>query len=335
MRTHSQKITPEKLKQNHPEITVVLGGYGTAIFKEPFEISKKLKEHADFISFGEGLSFMNSLICDKWNIKNASELKQDLLPSKNSFFRTRIELFKQIILVNGLGCVYGCSFCATSGQFNRKYVSLFSGEALFKCLQEQNKKYPKVQSAIIYDEDFLLDKKKVLEFKKHFEQSDLKKQAILLTVFASVKSIQNYTIEELIACGIGTIFIGVESFNDDVVSSEGLTKRTGEIEDLFLQLHSNGINTLGSLIIGWDSQTGEVAKADSQKFIEINPTFYQVVPLHAVPGTKLWEDMKLQDRIPHNYTIVQDGINDFNFNLQNFSYTWALDLISATYKGLV
>ncbi len=194
-----------------------------------------------------------------------------------------------------------------------------SPEYPFNSLLEQRKKYPKIQSAIIYDEDFLLDKAKVLEFMDCFEKSELLRQSILLTVFASIKSILKYSLEELIACGIGTIFIGVESLSDDVLLKEGLTKRTGEVEALFEKLHANGINTLGSLIIGWDSQTAEIAEADSQRFIAMNPTFYQVVPLHGVPGTKLWEDMKREGRISSDYKVELDGISDFNFELKNFS----------------
>lgn len=323
------------LKQNHPTIEIVLGGYGTAIFKESFETSDKLKETVHHICYGEGLVFLNSIISRKWNIDNKNEIRQDLLPSRNNFFRTRIELFKQIILVSGLGCVYGCSFCATSSQFNKRYISLFTGKQLFKSLLEQRKKYPKIQSAIIYDEDFLLDKAKVLEFMDCFEKSELLRQSILLTVFASIKSILKYSLEELIACGIGTIFIGVESLSDEVLLKEGLTKRTGEVEALFEKLHANGINTLGSLIIGWDSQTAEIAEADSQRFIAMNPTFYQVVPLHGVPGTKLWEDMKREGRISSDYKVELDGISDFNFELKNFSHVNARKLIFKTYSGLV
>jgi len=82
---------------------------------------------------------------------------------------------------------------------------------------------------------------------------------------------------------------------------------------VFKRLHDNGINTLGSLIIGWDSQTKEIAKADSERFIALNPTFYQVVPLHLIPGTALWEQMKQSNRIPENYQFECDGISKFNF----------------------
>lgn len=325
----------EWLKINYPKIEIVLGGYGTAIFKESFETSDKLKNIVNHICYGEGLSFMNSIISAKWKIENHHALKQDLLPAKNSFFRTRIELFKQIVIVGGLGCTYGCSFCSTSSQFNKKHISLFTGKELLNSLELQCQKYPKIKSAIIYEEDFLLNKAQVLDFIKHFKKSKLSKRPFLLTIFASTKSILNYSMQELIECGIGTIFIGVESLSEDVLLKENLTKRKGEIESVFKQLHNHGINTLGSLVIGWDSQTSEIAKADSERFISMNPTFYQVVPLHVVPGTKLWENMKTEGRISSNYKVELDGITELNFETKSFSHSDAYKLIFSTYSGLV
>ncbi len=323
------------LKLSHPSIEIILGGYGTAIFKESFEISNELKNLVDYICYGEGLSFMKTIISKKWSISTHFPLKQDLIPAKNSFFRTHIELFKQIVLVGGLGCTTGCSFCATSGQFNQQYIPLFTGKELFKSLLEQSKKYPKIQSAIIYQEDFLLNRPQVLEFIECFKSSELRGRPFLLTIFASIKSIVNFKIDELIECGIGTIFIGVESLSEDVILKEGLTKRKGEIHVIIEQLHNYGINTLGSLVIGWDSQTEEIAQADSQKFISLNPTFYQVIPLHLVPGTKLWETMKKEGRISDDYKVELDGITEFNFEAKNYSHSDARDLVFTTYSELV
>ncbi len=325
----------EWLKANHPSVEIVVGGYGTAIFTESYPISDRLKNLVDHICTGEGLSFMNALVSKKWGIENQQPLRQNLLPSTNSFFRTRVELFKQIIVVSGLGCVYGCSFCATSSQFNKRYIPLFNSKDLVDCLIEQSNLHPTVQSAIIYEEDFLLNRTKALEFMQHFRQSILAERTFLLTVFASAHSVSKYTTEELIACGIGTIFIGVESLCEEVIDQEGLAKRKSDIELVFKRLHNAGINTLGSLIIGWDSQTKQTAKADSEQFIALNPTFYQVIPLHPIPGTALWEQMKQSNRIPENYQFESDGISHFNFESQSFPHEEAIDLVSDTYNGLV
>ena len=325
----------EWVKQTYPDIEIVLGGYGTAVFKESFKTSDRLKELADHICYGEGLNYLNTIILNKWQIKNDKLLKQDLLPAVNSFFRTPIEIFKQIILVGGLGCVYGCSFCATSSQFNQHYIPLFTGKQLFDSLWAQTQKHPGIQSAIIYEEDFLNNRKQVLEFIENFKNSELHQRPFLITVFASVKSILNYTIEELMECGIGTIFIGVESLSDEVLLEEGLPKRKGEISSLFEKLHNHGINTLGSLVIGWDSQTETIAKADADNFVALNPTFYQVIPLHVVPGTKLWDKMKQEGRIAMDYQVELDGITEFNFETRSFSHEKALKLVFSTYSGLV
>ena len=325
----------EWLKKNHPNIEIIVGGYGTAIFKESIETSDKLKSLVDHICYGEGLSFMNSIIATKWNIKGKSSLQQNLLPTKNSFFRTKIELFKQLVLVGGLGCVNGCSFCATSSQFNKQHIALFSGKELYECLLKQSQQYPKVMSAVIYEEDFLLNRPQVLEFIKHFESSPLSTKPFLLTIFASVKSILQYSIEELISCGIGTIFIGVESLDETVLIKEGFAKRKGSVINLFQDLHHHGINTLGSLIIGLDNQTAIIAKSDSEKFIQMNPTFYQVIPLLAVPGTKQWENMRESGRILPNFTFELDKITENNFNHENLTHEEVSELVFSTYAGLV
>ena len=323
------------IKNNHPEIEVVLGGYGTAVFKESFVTSDKLKKLTDHICYGEGVGFLNAIIHKKWGISNPKKLSQDFIPAVNSFFRSKIPLFKQIVVVGGLGCVYGCSFCATSSQFNKHYIPLFTGKDLFNSILEQAQKYPNIPSAIIYEEDFLLNRKAVLEFKEYFSKSELQKRSFLLTVFASVQSIMRYSIEELIQCGIGTIFIGVETLNHEVLEQEGLSKRHGDVEELFVNLHSHGINTLGSLVVGWDSQNMSSAAMDSKRFVAMNPTFYQVVPLHVVPGTKLWEQMKKDDRIDANYQVEYDGITDLNFASKKISHKEALRIVFDTYYGLV
>lgn len=325
----------EWTKRYKPSIEVVLGGYGTAIFKESFTTSDQLKSLSDHICFGEGLGFLNTLISKKWGIPQKIKLVQDLLPAVSSFYRTRITIFKQIVVASGLGCTYGCSFCATSSHFNKQYVSLFKGKQLVDVLQKQATQHPDIQSAIIYDEDFLANRSSVIEFMHHFEASGLNNRPFFLTIFASMKSILNYTIEELIRCGIGTIFIGVESLNEKVLGEEGLLKRKGDIEKLFAQLHEHGINTLGSLIVGWDSQTKAIMRDDANRFVAMNPTFYQIVPLHAIPGTQLWEKLKSENRIDSEYHVENDGISDFNFNLKNTTRDEALNVISSSYSALV
>ena len=65
---------------------------------------------------------------------------------------------------------------------------------------------------------------------------------MLLTVFASLRTLGKYSTSELIRCGVGTICIGVESFQTDVLQRESIVKRDGDIEEPFRTLHRHGIN---------------------------------------------------------------------------------------------
>ena len=325
------------LKSEYPDIELVIGGYGTSLFTEDFPLVEELRGLSDQICEGEGLAFFRTYLMERWDVEvPVRALTQDLVPARNSLFRNRRPLFHQLVFVSGLGCVHGCAFCATSHHFKKRHITLFSGDELFTAIAAQAKKYPQVQSAIIYDEDFLAKRSNVEGLTAGLDRHpELRTRPLLFTVFASLHSVRKYSVEELVACGIGTIYIGVETLQEQILVDEGLKKRTGSIEDTFAELHKHGINTLGSLIIGWDGQTPASAEADARGFIALNPTFYQVVPLHPSPGTPLWDRLKNENRLLDDYRIESDGIGDFNFVLNNFNRAEAQALVSRTYGGLV
>jgi radical SAM superfamily enzyme YgiQ (UPF0313 family) len=325
------------LKKTHPHIDLVVGGYGTAVFSEQHPLVDELEGLCDQICTGEGLEFFRGYLEERWEVSSPpGPLTQELLPSINSLFRTRLPLFRQMMFVGGLGCIHGCSFCATSHHFDRKHIPLFQGEELFKSILEQARKFPDIQSAVIYDEDFLAKRENVEALTAGMARyPELRERPLLLTVFASMSSLRRYSIEELVACGIGTVYVGVETFQDDILEEEGLGKRKGNVEELFSELHDHGINTLGSLIIGWDGQTPESAREDARRFVSLNPTFYQVVPLHPAPGTPLWERLMNEGRMRDDYEIENDSIGDFTFVLRNMEREEAEGVVSWTYTGLV
>jgi hypothetical protein len=167
------------------------------------------------------------------------------------------------------------------------------------------------------------------------QSAELRTHPVLLTIFASVRTIARFSMSELLRCGIGTIFIGVESFQPDVLRRESMAKRDGDVEHLFEELHRHGINTLGSLILGWDGQSSAQMHAESRRFVALNPTFYQVVPLHPVPGTPLWKSLRSQNRMRRGYAFEDDSIGEFTFELSDVSRDEALQVVSQTYRGLV
>ncbi|MCW8803836.1 MAG: radical SAM protein [Ignavibacteriaceae bacterium] len=335
--SHNVLAMAEWLKSEFPHITIIIGGYGTALFKENFPLGERLKQAVDHICCGEGIEFFRNFLSEKWNINfNSPTLTQSLLPNIQSFFRSRIPIFKQMVFVKSLGCSAGCNFCATSYHFKKRVINLISSDELFKQISREAEKYPRIKSAVIYDEDFLANLENIKAFKEGLKKNkELRTRPMHFTVFTSIRSLLQYDIKDLIEAGIGTLYIGVESLQDEVIQEEKLHKREGSITYIFNELQRNGINTLGSLIVGWDNQTIDDAKKDAEAFIKLNPTFYQIVPLHPVPGTPLWKRLKSESRLMQNYIIQDDGVGKFIFDLQSIPNMQALSLISETYKGLI
>lgn len=324
------------LKLEFPHIDIILGGYGTSLFKEDIEIANNLKKLATHVCVGEGLSFMQAYLKQYWQIENKMPHCQDLIPASNSLFRFKFPLFKQFIILSALGCPNGCPFCATSSQFDKNKIDIATGKELFAVLLKLIRQYPSIQSVIIYNEDFLANRATALEFMDAIQSSDeLKRRPIFLTIFASVSTVKRYNMKELLAMHIGTVFIGVESLNNSVINNEKMQKRDGDIKSLFKKLHKHGINTLGSMIIGWDDQNPKTIKDEIQQFVALHPTFYQVIPLHPIPGTPIWKKMLKENRILESYSIEHDSISNYNFLLKNFTESTALNIINSTYNLLV
>jgi hypothetical protein len=326
------------IKEFYPKTDVILGGYGTSVFSENYGIEQVLKEKADYICQGEGVDFMLKYIKDKLGIERIKPLIQNLIPIQMGFFRSRVTIHQTLNIISNLGCNYHCCFCATSSQFKKK-IPLFSGEGLYKSLKANANRYPNATSAVIFDEDFLADKPSVLEFMKCYEQDrELNQRPMLLTVFSSVKSISQYTLSELISSGIGMIYIGVESFSTKTLEDEKLHKRAEadvDIKSLFFRLNEAGIHTLGSIIIGWDTQTKEMASDELRQFVALNPTLYQVMPLQAIPGTPLWRKMKAESRIVPDFNYSNLRLERATFTYKHFSQAESVSMIYDTYKKLV
>jgi haloalkane dehalogenase len=286
------------VRNNSPKTVIIIGGYGTAIFNESLGIEAELQGTVDYICRCEGLSFLSTLLKDKYGIEVNKPIKQDLLPIKFSFFRTRFPIHLNLNFISALGCNFNCSFCSTSSQFKHKEI-LFSGKKLYESVKKGAEKYPRARSGVIFEEDFLENREAVMEFMHCMEKdTELINRPFYLTVFSSARNVARYTVSELVRCGIGMLYIGVESFNPQILEKERLKKRGADIvkiEELFEQLHAAGIHTLGSVIIGWDDHTHDVIKLELEKFVKLNPTLYQVMPLQAIPGTPLWQRMKQEE----------------------------------------
>ena len=95
-----------------------------------------------------------------------------------------------MIVVSGLGCNGGCSLLSPRLIISRNATfPCFSGDAIFTSIEEQAKNHPEIQSAVIYDEDFLARRENVETIHAGMARNpDFRTRPLLFTVFSSVRS---------------------------------------------------------------------------------------------------------------------------------------------------
>ncbi len=187
---------------------------------------------------------------------------------------------------------------------------MFSPAEVYDCMKAHARRMGKSEvTFILFDEDIFLDAPYVRELGRLI-RSDTKTWGFRWISFGSMRALQAFTARELRECGVEGIWIGVESgLTDDSGNKATYEKRKTAVSppELFENLRSGGIQTIGSMIVGLEFHTPENIASDIQYFVSLRPTLYQVGPIRPCPGTKLYRQLQKEGRIFQNY-----GWEDFH-----------------------
>ena len=308
-----------------PFTGIVLGGYGVMhIFQpypnDPLDDAKYLKENADHFCFEEGVTFFRKIIGQS-SKDRISQVRQPMfeVTVQGADHLARFPLSSTLV---SLGCPNACEFCNTSHFFKFKKISVCTPEEAFASLKAANDRMAGLPSLfnMVWDEDFLIDRNYVLRLGELLQKEGLIGK-VNLFCFASIKSISQYTVEELARCGIGVLWIGVESkFEDDILSNHNFQKRVGRnVAEVFEELHNHGILIIGSNILGLDFHNHQNILEDIDYFVSLKPDLYQVSPLRPCPGTTLYDRLMEDGRIEEEFR-AQDTMlwSDIGLKHPNF-----------------
>jgi haloalkane dehalogenase len=274
------------VKEVSPGSKIILGGYGTML--------PECDRYGDYVCREEGVGFMRRLLGE---IHKDEPKKHVVCPTIGKVLG--FPIMKGAVVLAGLGCPHGCEFCATSHFHKRRHIPLLkTGEDLHREIRRVQKALgnPNLPIGII-EEDFLLQKERAGEYldcvKKDAENP------IRISCFASAYSIAQWDPEDLVRMGIETVWIGVESREANYTKLKGL-----DIDAIFETLHSHGINTLASLIIGHDFHTVEKVWRDLEYLISLKPSLSQFLIMTPACSTPLFERLGREGRlldVPHKH----------------------------------
>ena len=265
------------IRENAPSTRIVLGGYGTVMSDD------ELEPYCDAICREEGVGFMRNYL-DEPPLAVEQYHHPDI--------RSRLRLFgvpigHTAMVFAGLGCPNGCDFCCTSHFFKRKHIRLLpSGDDIFDVMKQTQQAHSRIAYTIL-DEDFLLNKKRAVEFLERCRDTGI---TFSTFCFASVKALSQYEMEELHEMGIDGVWIGYEG------KESGYSKHDGnDIDELIRDLQANGINVLASMILGIPYQTDEITEREFQGLMANRPALCQFLIYGPTPGTPFYENVMADD----------------------------------------
>ncbi|MBI4056560.1 MAG: radical SAM protein [Elusimicrobia bacterium] len=267
---HRMKEVVALIRRHSPKSRIVLGGYGTVLSDEV------LRPHGDSICREEGVGFMRRLLGEP----------EIPMPYRHPLIVSRLKIFgmeasRTGMVFAGLGCPNGCDFCCTSYFFKRKHIRLLpTGQDLYRIIERYQEIEPGM-SVVVLDEDFLLNKKRAMEFRECVLKAG---RAISVFVFSSIRAISQYTVQEILEMGIDGFWIGYEG------TRSGFAKQQGRpVQELFKEFREHGISILASMIVGMPYQTPEIIQEELSGLLALRPSLCQFLIYGPTPGTPFYD----------------------------------------------
>ena len=278
---HIMEEMVELIRKHSPGTEIILGSYGTVLSDEV------LKQYGDHICREEGVAFMRRLLGEP-EIQIPYTHPTVINPMK--IFGKKVSQSGMVFA--GLGCANGCDFCCTSHFFKRRHIRLLpSGKDIYNAVRRYHEIDPEM-SIMIMDEDFLLNKRRAMEFRDCVVEGE---KAISVFCFASVRALSRYTVTEVMEMGIDGMWIGYEG------TRSGFDKQTGRpVAEVFTEFREHGITILASMILGFPYQTPEIMQEELDGLLSLTPAFAQFLIYGPVPGTPFFKHV-MENNLFHGY----------------------------------
>lgn len=278
------------IREASPDTKIVLGGYGTVL--------EECDEHADLVCREEGVGFFRRLLgeppLDRFTVP---EIRRTLKVLSVTVARP------EAILPTGLGCSRGCDFCCTSHFFHRRTVPLLkTGREIHEAMLAVDPGKATHRNIGVIDEDFLADHRRIRELIDL--NAKVLDRPIMFTCLTSLRSLTQYSRDEWVRMGLSGVWAGIESKQATYAKLDNLDPPA-----IIEQLHSVGIVTLNSMIVGYDWHDEEGIEEDFRYLVSLKPTFSQMMIYSPCPQTPLFERMRAEGRLREIPYTHRDGFH--------------------------
>lgn len=290
------------LKKKFNNIPIVAGGAHISILKEKaleecraidFGIIQDGEISLAMLCKGEKISDIPGLIYRdnrKISINSHENLIKDLnkidFPKYEAFELKKYALPMAISIITSRGCPYSCTFCANSLTNGKK----FRFRTAMNIIEEIKFWHEKgIRHFSIQDDNFTLDKNRVMEFCELIKSENLNNIKLELTNGIRANTADKELLLKMKEAGFFSLAIGVEAGNNKVLKSLNKSETMEEIEKAIKIACELNLNVHLFFLIGSPYETFDDFQ-DSIKLALKYPVshveFYTIVPY---PGTGLFE----------------------------------------------
>lgn len=196
------------------------------------------------------------------------------------------------LIKTSYGCPYECKFC-----FCRKITD---GKYFYRELEDildELKSIPE-EEVYIVDDDFLVDRSRLLEFCKQLEAQNIKKKYLIYGRSDFIAANED-VIKEFAANGLRAVIVGLESGNEEELKKYNKKSSVRINEAAIAILKKYKVECYGTFILGvdWDKKDFD----NLYNWIcELGIKFINLQPFTPLPGTEPFEEYKDQLLIPRN-----------------------------------
>lgn len=326
--------TAQVSKEACPNAVTILGGYHPTftyqeLLKNDFvdivvlgEGEQTMVELVDTIENGrdirevDGIAFENYLTSPRCIIEDLDTIPfpaRHLLPM-DEYKILNMKLTTGTI-VSGRGCPYKCSFCASSAMHGQK-LRLRSAKNVVDEMEHLVTDHD-IEMVAFMDDTFTLNKKRVYEICDAIKDRGLDNY---WGCTARVDTISEDLLKTMKDAGCITMFLGVESADQQVLNQVNKKTNINRIKKTFELTRKYGMRTIASVVLGMPGDTKKSIK-NTIKFVKILEPSYAVFSLATpYPGTDFYLKAASENLIKINdwskYTLLSPVLETVDCSLE-------------------
>lgn len=333
--------TAQVVKETLPDSIVVMGGYHpTFNFIETLE-----DENVDIVIRGEGEYIMLNLVqalenqSSLHNVKgivfedkNSKEivvnpeapLIQDLdelpFPALNLLPMKKYRLLDMdthmTTMITTRGCPMQCSFCSSAAMHGKK-IRERSVENIVDEIEYLKTNYD-IDTIAFMDDTFTLKKRKVMAICDEILKRNIE---IMWGCTSRVDTLDEKLLKKMKEAGCITIFIGVESADQQQLDNMCKNTTIAKIENAFKIAHKLKIRTIASVALGMPGDTKEIMNKTVKFVHKLKPNYAIYSLATPYPGTRFYKEafeknlIKIKDW--SKYTLITPILETIDCSLND------------------